>query len=96
MPRLSDLEPFDEFDPRTAQILFGDNPTFREMQGDIVAMLKTRIQESGDPTMIALLPELDEAYASYRRDPPWVGGPGHLRLRDAQYPLLRFLGVIDD
>jgi hypothetical protein len=95
MPRLSDLEPLDEFDPETAQVLLGDNPIFRQNQGELVALLKARIQESGDPLMIARLPELDEACEAYRRDPQWVSGPGHARLLGAVRPPLQFLGVVD-
>jgi hypothetical protein len=43
--------------------------------------------------MIALLPELDEAY---RLDPQWCGGSGHVRLIEARYPLMRFLGIIGE
>ena len=96
MPTLKDLLPLEEFETRTAQVLLGDNPTFREVQADIVAMLKTHIQESGEPSMIARLPDLDEAYEAYRRDLQWCGGPGHAQLIEARDPLLRFLGVIDE
>jgi hypothetical protein len=96
MPTLEDLLPLEEFDTRRAQVLLGDNPTFREVQADIVTMLKTNIRESGEPSMIARLPELDDAYEAYRRDPQWCGGPGHAQLMEARYPLLLFLGVIDD
>jgi hypothetical protein len=47
MPTLADLLPLDEFDPKTAQVLLGDSPAFRNMQADIVAMLKARIQVRG-------------------------------------------------
>ena len=46
--------------------------------------------------MIALLPERDEAYEAYRRDPQWCTGPGHVRLLEARYPLMRLLGIIDE
>ena len=95
MPTLGDLLPLDESDPRTAQILLGDNPSFRESQRELVALVKQRIQESGDPAMIARLPELDDAYEAYRLDPVWVGS-GYARLLEDLRPLLRFLGVIDD
>jgi hypothetical protein len=92
MTTLDDLLPLDEFDPRTAQILLGDNPSFRESQTELVALVKQRIHEAGDPTMIARLPELDEAYEAYRADPVWVG-PAYARLLDILRPLLEFLGV---
>ncbi len=82
MPKPSDLGPLDEFDPETAQALLGDSPTFRRTQGEIVASLRQRIQESGNQTMIARLPALDEAYEAYRADPAWVG-PSFARLLEA-------------
>jgi hypothetical protein len=50
MPTLKDLLPLEEVETRTAQVVLGDNPIFREVQSDIVAMLKTHIQESGEPS----------------------------------------------
>ena len=89
--RADDLEPLDEFDPTTAQVLLGDSPTIRKGQAEFVLLLKQRIQESGDETMIALLPELDAAHEAYRLDPKWVGGSGYMRLNEAERPLLVFL-----
>jgi hypothetical protein len=53
--------------------------------------VKQRIHESGDPTMIARLSQLDEAY-DVPSDPEWVG-PAYARLLDNLWPLLEFLGV---
>lgn len=90
--RLGD-EPLDEFDPHTAQVLLGDNPTFRQNQREFVASVKERIRESGEEAMVALLPDLDRALDAYVADPVWVGGPGHVRLMEALRPLLLSLGI---
>ena len=91
--KASDLEPLDEFDSHTAQVLLGDSPSFRKGQEEFVLLLNRLIQESGDSDMIALLPELNAAHEAYRLDPMWVGGPGYVRLTLAEKPLLLFLGI---
>lgn len=93
MPSLADLEPLDEFDARTAQILLGDNPAFRESVSEQVALLEQLITDSGDQAMITRLAELDAAHEAYRGDTVWVG-PAYERLLEAERPLLRFLGVL--
>jgi hypothetical protein len=86
-------EPQDEFDPHTAQVLLGDNPTFRQSQREFVASVKEHIRESGDDAMVALLPDLDRALDAYLADPMWVGGRGHVQLMEALRPLLLSLGI---
>ena len=95
MPRLSDLQPLDEFNPETAQVLLGDNPKFRREQAEMVARVKQCISESGDPTMISRLPELDRAHEAYEADPAWVSGPGFVQLLEVLRPMLQFLTVVD-
>jgi hypothetical protein len=94
MTRYLGDEPLDELnDPHTAQVLLGDNPSFRQGQRELVQSLKERIRESGDVAMVALLPELDRALEAYMADPRWVAGPGHVQLMEALRPLLLSIGV---